>query len=258
MISDKTGQIVWHDLFTFDADISRTFYAAIAGWQYVIERAEDFAWGGGERDFILALSDAEAGAGFVERNDVGARGWVPYVEVQDVDLVARMTSNLDGTVLKTPFEVPGVGRNCLLRDPTGAIFGICLSRHQHPIPKRQFGLEVYQANQRDFPEEFYASLFDWNTLPPQHPAETIQPITRAGNQIGFWTSRGAQPDHSNSWLPSVRVNGQLSKTLLRVHEEGGSVIHRIEDVPYLSNCAFVLDPNGTTFYLVTGRQLLQK
>ena len=251
MTSDKTGQIVWHDLFTDGVNMSRTFYAAIAGWHYVIEQAEDFAWGGGERDFIIALSDDDAGAGFVENNNVGARGWVPYVEVQDVDLVALMAVNLDGTLLKPPFDVPGVGRNCLLRDPTGAIFGICLSRHEYPIPRKQFGFEAYQVNQRDFPADFYGSLFDWNTLPSQNPAETIQLIMRAGNQMGFWTSRGAKTNRNNSWLPSVRVNMQLSEALSRVQEEGGSAVHQIEDVPYLSDCALVSDPNGAHLYLVT-------
>ncbi len=253
MTSEKTGQIVWHDLFTDGADTSRTFYAAVADWHYIIERAEDFAWGGGERDFILALSDDEAGAGFVVHNCVGALGWVPYVEVTDVDAVARMAADLDGTVLKSPFEVPGVGRNCLLHDPAGAIFGICTSRHTFPIPKKQFGFEVYQAHERDFPADFYGRLFDWSTLPSQRTAETTGPIVRAENQIGFWASHGAISDQNNSWLPSVRVNGQLSKALLRVQEEGGSAIHQLDDAPHLSDCAFVLDPNGAPLYLVAGR-----
>ena len=69
MIADKTGRVVWHDLFTDNAGLSRSFYEGVAGWRYLTEHATDFAWGGGEKDFILALSGDVAGAGFVERHD---------------------------------------------------------------------------------------------------------------------------------------------------------------------------------------------
>ena len=110
MVTAKLGRIVWHDLFTPDTEAAKEFYASIADWRFTVEHATDFAWGGGERDFILALSDDEAGAGFVGPPHGRFSGWVPYVEVADVDDAALRAKKLKGSVEKPTYEVPGVRR----------------------------------------------------------------------------------------------------------------------------------------------------
>ena len=155
MNTEKVGRIVWHDLFTRDISVSKKFYQDVAEWRFITEHATDFAWGGGEKDFVLALSGDEAGSGFVDSPDGPYTGRVPYVEVEDVDAAAELALDLDGVILKPPFEVPGVGHNCLLRDPLGALIGICLSRHAFPAPTKQFGLERYVTNRE---------IFLWNSI----------------------------------------------------------------------------------------------
>ncbi|MEX0365932.1 MAG: VOC family protein [Ruegeria sp.] len=249
MTSDKTGRIVWHDLFTDNPLRSRSFYERVAGWHYVIEHATDFAWGGGERDFILALCGDEAGAGFVQADSAQFHGWIPYVEVQDVDSAAEIAVGLGGIVEKAPFEVPGVGRNCLLRDPNGALVGISLSRHGFPAPTRQFGPETYHVRVGEYPEEFYRALFDWSILPSECAEKATQPIRRAGLQVGFRSAVEDQSDQNASWIPGIRVE-QLSDALHRVREMDGSVIWQSEDVSSENGNALVRDSNGVHSYLV--------
>ena len=247
MTAEKAGRIVWHDLFTDDALSSRSFYGKTAGWNYVIERAIDFAWGGGERDFILALADDEVGAGFIEREDLPYRGWVPYIEVPDVDLIAEKAVALEGSVERAPFEVPGVGRNCLLRDPKGALLGICLSRHTFPAPIKQFGLEVYQARMDEFPAEFYSGLFDWNLSALDRPTGGPQPIARDNTLVGFTMGSGLQ---NASWIPSIRV-ARLSEALRHVKGGKGSVVRHIEDTPNDAQTALVRDQSGMSCCFVS-------
>ena len=166
MINDKTGRIVWHDLFTGGRQGAMAFYERVAGWTYQIEHATDFAWGGGEKDFVLALLDEEAGAGFAETPPELSNGWIAYVEVRDVDATVARVEGLGGTIVRHPFEVPGVGRNALVRDPLGALIGISLSRHSFPAPQKQFGPEVYLSD-TGFPEAFYKSLLGWTTGSPR-------------------------------------------------------------------------------------------
>lgn len=135
MTADKIGRIVWHDLFSSDRQRSMAFYRRVAGWTYVTEHATDFAWGGGEKDFVLALLDGEAGAGFAETPNALPDGWTAYVEVADVDASITTAERLGGTIIRRPFEVPGVGRNALIRDPLGALIGLSLSRHDFPAPR---------------------------------------------------------------------------------------------------------------------------
>ena len=124
MNADKIGRIIWHDLFSGDRQRSMEFYRRVAGWQYKTEHATDFAWGGGEKEFILALLDDEAGAGIAQTPEAFPNSWIAYVEVADVDTACAQAEKLGGTILREPFEVPGVGRNALLRDPAGALIGL--------------------------------------------------------------------------------------------------------------------------------------
>jgi hypothetical protein len=50
--------------------------------------------------------------------------WQPYVAVADPDATAKKATDLGGTVLLEPMDVPKVGRLAVLTDPQGATFGI--------------------------------------------------------------------------------------------------------------------------------------
>ena len=205
MNSDKIGRIIWHDLFSGDRQRSMEFYRRVAGWQYMTEHATDFAWGGGEKEFILALLDDEAGAGIAQTPEAFPNSWIAYVEVADVGAACAQAEKLGGTILREPFEVPGVGRNALLRDPAGALIGLALSRHDYPAPAQQFGPEVYLAGQSEFPTAFYSKLFDWTLSTEPNGADGDRRIVGSSStEIGRYVIGGIK-DAESAWLPGVRV-----------------------------------------------------
>lgn len=203
MVAEKTGRVVWHDLFSDDPELSKTFYGRMAGWRFLTEHATDFAWGGGAQDFVLAMSEGEAGAGIIARPPIGVTGWLSYVEVTDVDAAAGQATKLGGTVARPPFEVPGVGRNCLLRDPRGAYVGISLSRHDYPVPKAQFGVERYLADPADFPTTFYRDLFGWDVGPAERGSTASRVISRSDDLVALVEAEAAAADPC--WVPCIRV-----------------------------------------------------
>ncbi len=249
MNPEKTGRFVWHDLFTSDANVSRSFYGGVAGWNFATEHAQEFAWGGGENDFILALADDEAGAGFVQYDRGQSFGWVPYVEVEDVDTASVRAQELGGTVEKAPFEVPGVGRNCLLRDPKGALIGICLSRHSYPAPTKQFGPERYVTTSEGLPVDFYRGLFGWSILPSDGSGVENQRVTWSGNEIAVHSTTEIHLDGRAIWVPSIRVK-RLSEALHKVGTLGGSIAEPNRSGPSGDGCALVSDPNSTISFLI--------
>lgn len=220
MTADKIGRIVWHDLFSSDRQRSMAFYRRVAGWTYVTEHATDFAWGGGEKDFVLALLDGEAGAGFAETPNALPDGWTAYVEVADVDASITTAERLGGTIIRRPFEVPGVGRNALIRDPLGALIGLSLSRHDFPAPTRQFGAEVYMSDTPAFPIEFYAGLFDWSVTTPPIGAERRTVILGPSGERVATHLAGSLPDETALWIPSLRVEN--NEAALRHAEQLGA------------------------------------
>ncbi|WP_430449671.1 VOC family protein [Rhodophyticola sp.] len=207
MTTSKTGQIVWHDLFTSNRERTIAFYESVAGWSYQFERATDFAWGGGEKDFVLALSGDEAGAGFAETPPSFENGWIAYVEVADVDAAVALAEKHGGAIVRQPFDVPGVGRNALVRDPLGALVGISLSRHDFPVPHQQFGPEVYLSEEAGFPEAFYAQVFGWRVPQSQKPEHRgIAIVGPLREPLAFHRPEIQYTGSQATWLPSINVS----------------------------------------------------
>lgn len=240
----KTGSIVWHDLFTRNMRQARSFYGRVAGWHFVSEQAPDFAWGGGAHDFVLALRGDEAGAGFIDRAAGRGTGWIPYIEVRNVDAAAALALDLGGTVERPSFDVAGVGRNCLLRDPLGAVVGISFSRHGFPPPTRQFGIECYVANETAFPADFYRRLFDWNIAIASNLAPVVTICRRSDVIAALHIDVEERTGPGAMWMPCIRVE-QLSEALKRAHSSKGTVVTAPRDISDLGTYALVHDPDGS-------------
>lgn len=246
MTHSKAGQIVWHDLFTSDRKRSMIFYQHIADWTYQVERATDFAWGGGEKDFVLALLADEAGAGFAETPPDHENGWIAYVEVPDVDAAVKRVDALGGTTVRKPFEVPGVGRNALVRDPLGALFGLSLSRHGFPVPHRQFGPEVYVSNGGQFPEAFYDGLFEWQGSP-----EWVSFAGPSGDRVAVrYASTWPTSSHA-AWVPSIKV-ASVSNAGVLADAKGARLASPEADKTARAHGVVRCDPDGALFALEVG------
>lgn len=112
------GVFVWDELTTTDVDAAQAFYEAVFGWT-TTEMGPEY---GGYRIF--------------NRDDTGIAGlmtaphesipphWQPYVAVDDPDGTAAKATELGGSVLMEPMDVPEVGRIAVLKDDQGATFGI--------------------------------------------------------------------------------------------------------------------------------------
>jgi predicted enzyme related to lactoylglutathione lyase len=112
------GVFVWDELGTTDVDGAARFYGDVFGWtttdmgpQYggyrIFERGEPGFAG------LMALQDESV-----------PPHWQPYVGVVDVDATTAKATELGGSTLAEPMDVPDVGRIAVLRDPQGAVFGI--------------------------------------------------------------------------------------------------------------------------------------
>ncbi len=247
MTDDKTGRIVWHDLFTGDRQRSMAFYQRVAGWTYKVEHATDFAWGDGEKDFVLALLGDEAGAGFAETPPELTNGWIAYVEVRDVDAAVALAEELGGTITRQPFEVPGVGRNALLRDPLGASFGVSVSRHSFPAPRRQFGIETYLSDATAFPRAFYSQLLGWKvSSPPTRDQDAVAIAGPSGEDVAVSLVGKTPADVPAIWLPSLNVaDPQAASNDARIL--GGTTFGRLLAKPDRHAGSFLCDPDGALF-----------
>ena len=112
------GVFVWDELGTTDADGAQRFYEAVFGWT-TSDMGPEY---GGYRIF----NRGETGiAGLMGLPDESIPPhWQPYVAVDDPDATTVKATQLGGSALMEPMDVPNVGRIAVLRDPQGATFGI--------------------------------------------------------------------------------------------------------------------------------------
>jgi uncharacterized protein len=119
-IVNEPGSLTWNQLHTRDKDGAAAFYGAVFGWT-VGDFGGMSVWNLGENG-IGGLMDMPPGT-----PDEVPAFWMTVFSVADTDESVAKASELGGTVVSPPADIPGVGRFALLTDPQGVYFGIIAS-----------------------------------------------------------------------------------------------------------------------------------
>lgn len=114
------GCFFWNELNTRDADRARAFYAETLGWSFeALSMPDGIYW--------LAKCDGRPVAGLFTMSGAEFEGipdhWFPYIAVDDVDARIAAVATAGGTILRAPWDVPGIGRIAIVRDRNGAALG---------------------------------------------------------------------------------------------------------------------------------------
>ena len=112
----KAGEFSWNELMTTDVQGAKAFYSALLGWGMQDIKP-------GDMDYTLVkLGDQEiAGIMAIPEKAVGMPPrWGGYVTVDDVDALLPRVTQLGGSVIVPPHDIPNVGRFTIIQDPQGA------------------------------------------------------------------------------------------------------------------------------------------
>jgi uncharacterized protein len=115
------GSFYWNELLTKDAERAQRFYQQTIGWTF-----EPMAMDGG-RTYWIAKADDKPVAGLFPTTGPDFEGvpeqWMPYLAVDDVDARVDRAIAAGAQLMRPIFDVPGVGRIAILREPGGAGIG---------------------------------------------------------------------------------------------------------------------------------------
>ena len=114
------GNFHWNELMTHDAERAKKFYGATVGWSFeAMPMPNGTHW-------VAKMGDKSVGGLFPmtgpDFEDMPEQ-WMSYVAVDDVDACMKKATTAGATVCKEPFDVPGVGRIVILKEPGGAMVG---------------------------------------------------------------------------------------------------------------------------------------
>lgn len=114
------GTFHWNELNTREPAKARDFYAQMLGWTF--DEMPD-----GDGIYLVAKVGDRMVGGIFEMKGKMFDGipshWLPYLAVDDVDASTARIADAGGEVIRPPWDVPGVGRVAIVRDPTGAVSG---------------------------------------------------------------------------------------------------------------------------------------
>jgi predicted enzyme related to lactoylglutathione lyase len=113
------GSFAWNELRTNDVEGAKAFYGTTIGWTF-----EEMPMP--EGSYWIAKQDDEPVAGLMDTAALPEGTpphWFAYLEVDDIDERIKEVAENEGSVLREPFDIPGVGRIAILADSTGAVVG---------------------------------------------------------------------------------------------------------------------------------------
>jgi hypothetical protein len=258
---NPTGDFIWYELMTTDADGAKDFYDAVVGWD-IGEGAPEF---GGYR--MIGRSDGKFAGGVLpltgEMQQHGAHPmWLGYIHVADVDDEVAAIERAGGKGLMT-HDVPNVGRIAMVTDPQGAPFYV-----MKPIPPAGDPNAKSDVYSREAPQrvawnelatseqqgalDFYTGQFGWTKgeAMPMGEMGTYQLLSHGGDTIGAIMTKA--PDKPSRWRFYVRVD-DVDRAKSTIEAKGGTVAHGPMEVPGGDRVLIGIDPQGAEFALVSGK-----
>ena len=116
------GSIHWSELVSADVEGSKKFFTEICGWTI-----QEMPMPNGPYNICMVGEQPVAGIMGVEQIEADHEimpHWMTYLAVDDVDAETNKVTGMGGTVIREPFDVPGVGRIAIVMDPGKAVVGI--------------------------------------------------------------------------------------------------------------------------------------
>ena len=249
------GAPCWADLWTSDIEGSRTFYAALFGWE-AQEPSEEF---GGYFMFHRDGAPIAGGMGDMGPGMAADNSWKIYLSTDDIAGLHDALEAHGAAAMSPPIPVADLGQNMVFTDPNGARLGAWqpetfpgfATLEEHGAPS---WFELFTRNYGGA-LEFYRSVFAWRTEVEgdsdefrystlRHPDDPERQLAGVMDASTFLPE--GVPDHwSIYWdVDDVDATVALAKQL------GGALVDGPMDTPY-GRMATVTDPTGAQFKLRT-------
>jgi uncharacterized protein len=114
------GHFYWNELMTRNPEQAKSFYGATVGWTFEAMPMADCTY------WVAKLGD-DAVAGIfplsTPKFDGVPEQWMAYLAVDNVDARVNKATAAGAELMRPLFDVPGVGRIAILREPGGAGIG---------------------------------------------------------------------------------------------------------------------------------------
>jgi uncharacterized protein len=245
--AEVLGRFVWHELMTTDTAAAAAFYPKVVQWRTAPSSMPGYTiWMAGQTQIggLMQLPAESSGT---------PPHWLVYVGSPNVDGTCSHAQGLGARVVKSPADIPNVGRFAVLADPQGATFALFAAAGSAPPPGAPPSLGGFSWHELATTDaagalRFYGELFGWRRGPAHDMGGNMgsyQIFEHAGKQVGGMHVVQS-PSTPPSWLSYVHV-GDASRAVAAAKAAGGRLLHGPMQVPGGSSIALFMDPQGGAF-----------
>lgn len=241
------GTPCYVELTTTDLPAAKAFYSALFGWTFEAPPGHEDVYASAR-----VAGDRVAGLG-VPSPETPQLGWAVYLAVDDVDAAAAKVESAGGKVELAPTDVMTLGRMTTITDPTGvrvhlwqagAIPGTERANEPGaPIWNELVTPELERAT------AFYAEVLGVTWEDAGMVGDQPYALLKVGDRPvgGALPATGGAPPHWNVYFNVADVD----TTLVRAEDHGGKVAAPAFDVPDVGRMAYLADPGGATFAVMS-------
>jgi predicted enzyme related to lactoylglutathione lyase len=245
----------WVDLGTPDVGIAAKFYGSVFGWEF--QSAGPDAGGYG----MLTLDGKTVAAVGPLMEEGALPSWTIYFQTQNADATAEAIREAGGVVRAEPFDVFTEGRMGQFSDPGGARFAVWQPGQTRGLgavsdPGTLCWTELHTEDPAAA-SAFYQSVFGWATQDAPMGGFNYTLIRPSGG--GGDSSQGgmmpispemAAAGVTTHWRPYFEV-AECDAVTAMAAEQGGAVVMPAQDVPEVGRMAWLADPAGAPFAVIT-------
>jgi predicted enzyme related to lactoylglutathione lyase len=236
----------WVDIGTPDPQAALRFYGELFGWE-----GQDMGEEAGH--YTIVSKGGRQVAAISPAQDPGPPRWTTYVNVDNLDAVAKKAESAGGTIIVSPMDVMTAGRMAIFADTTGALIAAWQpGEHLGAQLVNEAGAFIWsELATADLAKSkaFYSEVFGWGWGGNDEYAE----VQVAGRTIGGVMPR--PPDMPaeipDSWLVYFGATG-VDADAKKATDLGATVIVEPTDIPGTGRFAVLMDPQGAAFALFKG------
>jgi len=115
------GNFHWNELMVHDVGRAKKFYQDTIGWSF-----DTMQMGSGMTYWVAKQGDKPVGGIFEMKGpdfEKMPECWMAYLAVDNVDARVKKATAAGAKLMRPAFDVPGVGRIAILKEPGGATIG---------------------------------------------------------------------------------------------------------------------------------------
>jgi predicted enzyme related to lactoylglutathione lyase len=240
------GKVIWVDLATPDLAGAEHFYGGLFGWTFreIHTRRIDYA---------VALLDGRPVAGLLQKaippGEHRQPAWLTFIAVSDADATTRTALSNGAKILAQARDFSNRGRQAVLADPQGAVFGVLASSSGDPpdflAAPGEWIWSALLASDPDKDAAFYQALLGYDVfeLPSDDGLEHVILSTDDLSRAGINTMPHDSLRRHPHWLNFVRVVDAADAAAHAV-ALGGRVLVEPRIDRHGGRVAVVADPTG--------------